>query len=350
MRENFLPRKIRLLALLLLFSITASTLQAFQSKKTHLANPPISVETALKDIDYARKNHISIDSSLEQNLHRSINFNRNRYYQPKYGRFTSKDPLGFNADINLYRYANNNPVIFTDPEGFISLDAFGNQALIRRGEEFGSGAGYYPSVTASSIIAAVTAKANAIFNNSKNGIKEIESALISLMRNANRKLASIENSAKNAKDYVVNKCYNTIQTNSIPGREITNYDNSFLVNNPPSTESIGRGPLPGYQSNGVREGQNTIYPGTPVDKETISNYTSILSPKAEDFIHFSKPNSNQENEWVRRVKSLSNDKAEWRRWLTEQYKKARKEERTQDANKIKKAQKALGFRPTHRYK
>lgn len=44
-------------------------------------------------------------------------FNRNRYYQPKYGRFTSKDPIGFNGDINLYRYAGDNPLTFVDPWG-----------------------------------------------------------------------------------------------------------------------------------------------------------------------------------------------------------------------------------------
>ncbi len=43
--------------------------------------------------------------------------NRNRYYQPKVGRFTSRDPIGFEEEINLYRYAWNNPIIL--------LDAFG---------------------------------------------------------------------------------------------------------------------------------------------------------------------------------------------------------------------------------
>ena len=44
-------------------------------------------------------------------------FNRNRYYQPKCGRFTNKDPIGFNGDINLYRYANNNPNTYIDATG-----------------------------------------------------------------------------------------------------------------------------------------------------------------------------------------------------------------------------------------
>ncbi|MFZ2955382.1 MAG: RHS repeat-associated core domain-containing protein [Candidatus Ozemobacteraceae bacterium] len=35
--------------------------------------------------------------------------------------FISKDPIGFNADSNLYRYCSNNPLSYTDPFGLFSL-------------------------------------------------------------------------------------------------------------------------------------------------------------------------------------------------------------------------------------
>ena len=44
---------------------------------------------------------------------------RNRWYDPKIGRFISEDPIGFaGGDINLYGYVGNNPLSFIDPFGF----------------------------------------------------------------------------------------------------------------------------------------------------------------------------------------------------------------------------------------
>ena len=117
MRSKLFPIKIRLLALFLIFSITASATFAFQSRNPRQARQPITLKTALKAIDFASKTDISCDSEFTSNLRMSINLNRNRYYQPKYGRFTSRDPIGFSGDSNLYRYANDNPVMFTDPFG-----------------------------------------------------------------------------------------------------------------------------------------------------------------------------------------------------------------------------------------
>jgi RHS repeat-associated protein len=43
---------------------------------------------------------------------------RARYYDPKAGRFVTKDPIGFDGgDYNLFVYVGNNPVNFVDPMG-----------------------------------------------------------------------------------------------------------------------------------------------------------------------------------------------------------------------------------------
>ena len=52
---------------------------------------------------------------------------RARYYDPKVGRFVSKDPIGFaGGDVNLYGYAQNNPVNYTDPTGLYTKCCAGN--------------------------------------------------------------------------------------------------------------------------------------------------------------------------------------------------------------------------------
>jgi RHS repeat-associated protein len=49
-----------------------------------------------------------------------VYYYRARYYNPTTGRFLSEEAFGFGPGVNLYVYAKNNPVIYTDPEG---LDA-----------------------------------------------------------------------------------------------------------------------------------------------------------------------------------------------------------------------------------
>ena len=44
-------------------------------------------------------------------------FNRWRYYMPETGRFVSEDPIGWQGGINVYSYANGNPVQLLDPFG-----------------------------------------------------------------------------------------------------------------------------------------------------------------------------------------------------------------------------------------
>jgi uncharacterized protein RhaS with RHS repeats len=42
---------------------------------------------------------------------------RNRYYDPKTGRFTQEDPIGLAGGLNLYGFADGGPASYRDPYG-----------------------------------------------------------------------------------------------------------------------------------------------------------------------------------------------------------------------------------------
>ena len=48
-------------------------------------------------------------------------YNRNRYYEPRKGRFLSRDQIGYQDSPNFYAYTQNNPINRTDPLGQKSL-------------------------------------------------------------------------------------------------------------------------------------------------------------------------------------------------------------------------------------
>jgi len=57
----------------------------------------------------------------EYDIESGFYYLRNRYYDPRTGRFISKDPIGFNGgDVNLYGYVGNNPVNWVDPWGLVT--------------------------------------------------------------------------------------------------------------------------------------------------------------------------------------------------------------------------------------
>jgi RHS repeat-associated protein len=47
----------------------------------------------------------------------TMSFFRNRVFDQESGRFTQEDPIGVGGGLNLYQYAGNNPVTFSDPFG-----------------------------------------------------------------------------------------------------------------------------------------------------------------------------------------------------------------------------------------
>jgi RHS repeat-associated protein len=54
-----------------------------------------------------------------------LHYNRFRYYSPELGRYLTRDPLGFLAELNFYRFAKNNPINTSDPLGLSPLGLSG---------------------------------------------------------------------------------------------------------------------------------------------------------------------------------------------------------------------------------
>ena len=50
----------------------------------------------------------------------NLYYMRHRYYLPAIGRFISRDPIGLAGGLNLYAYANDDPVDLSDPTGLCS--------------------------------------------------------------------------------------------------------------------------------------------------------------------------------------------------------------------------------------
>jgi RHS repeat-associated protein len=52
-------------------------------------------------------------------------YRRNRYYDPEVGQFTQEDPIGLAGGLNLYGYADGDPVNFSDPFGLCPMCVVG---------------------------------------------------------------------------------------------------------------------------------------------------------------------------------------------------------------------------------
>jgi RHS repeat-associated protein len=75
-------------------------------------------------------------------------YRRNRYYDPNTGRFTQEDPLGLAGGLNVYGFANGDPVSYSDPFGLCVDKDVNCQNLVRmlreqKGSEFHAAADRY---------------------------------------------------------------------------------------------------------------------------------------------------------------------------------------------------------------
>ena len=66
---------------------------------------------------------------------------RNRWYDPQSGRFLTQDPIGLAGGVNLYAYAGNDPISFSDPFGLKGCSWLGkyDQACDYNGDGKNSG-------------------------------------------------------------------------------------------------------------------------------------------------------------------------------------------------------------------
>ena len=67
-----------------------------------------------------------------------LQYNRNRFYNPAWGRFVSEDPIGFAGGINVYGYARFSPTKLDDPFG-LDLGNFWFNNFLEFEDEFITG-------------------------------------------------------------------------------------------------------------------------------------------------------------------------------------------------------------------
>lgn len=76
---------------------------------------------------------------------------KNRFYDATTGRFLQRDPLGFEGGVNLYAYANNNPLSYLDPTGMASASEWfwwGVNKAVKTTVTVGTGAATFVAVGA----------------------------------------------------------------------------------------------------------------------------------------------------------------------------------------------------------
>ena len=92
----------------------------YGSNQTHpVVELPAKNELGFHQTKEAAAGPLSWNGSLlaQQRDASGLMYMRNRYYDPQTGRFTQEDPIGLGGGMNLYGFANGDPVNFGDPFG-----------------------------------------------------------------------------------------------------------------------------------------------------------------------------------------------------------------------------------------
>lgn len=63
----------------------------------------------------------SLQYTGRENDGTGLYYYRARYYDPVLNRFVSEDPIGLQADLNVYAYVSGNPISFVDPDGLLEI-------------------------------------------------------------------------------------------------------------------------------------------------------------------------------------------------------------------------------------
>jgi RHS repeat-associated protein len=90
------------------------------------------VTTTVSTVD----NHFRFPGQF-YDLETGSHYNYHRYYQPRSGRYVTPDPIGIKGGINLFAYAKENPLKFTDPFGLWIYKGYCR--FISGGEGIGAG-------------------------------------------------------------------------------------------------------------------------------------------------------------------------------------------------------------------
>jgi RHS repeat-associated protein len=88
-------------------------------------------------------------------------YRRNRYYDPKVGRFTQPDPIGIAGGLNSYGFASGDPINYSDPFGLCAVAgaassvAMGSALATATGSTYGAGSAVVDAVTGALCVGAI---------------------------------------------------------------------------------------------------------------------------------------------------------------------------------------------------